>query len=137
MIHKQDYIKLLTELALKSEISIEVKDIANYLNKLTDKASIVSITENQSLKAFIAYYKNDFINKTAFLSMLAVSPEAQGKGLGKQLLETSIKDLKKLNFKLYQLEVLKNNTKAIALYKAHDFVVLKERDNFLFMQKKL
>ena len=138
MILKKDYIVLLEEIRSRTnEDIIRIDNISNYVNKLLDKAKIVTIIEDNSLKAFIAYYNNDLLNNRAFLSMLAVSVEAQRKGLGRQLLKTSVKDLKNSGFKIYHLEVLKLNTKAIALYESFDFMVVEERGDFLYMEKEL
>ena len=112
-------------------------DLDAYVDKIIKHSTIVPYFLLGELKGFISYYNNDEIKKNAFLTMILISKEYQGTGIGKLLLELSIKDLEKKGFKYYSLEVLKNNTSAIAFYTSYGFIQIEDRDQLWLMTKKL
>jgi ribosomal protein S18 acetylase RimI-like enzyme len=73
----------------------------------------------------------------AFLTMLLISKDFQGRGIGKLLLEFSIKDLTKRGFKNYGLEVLKSNENAKRLYERLGFITKETRGELWYMEKTL
>ncbi|WP_062622727.1 GNAT family N-acetyltransferase [Aequorivita aquimaris] len=109
-------------------------DLIEYVDKILKNATILTYQQN-GLKAFIAFYCNDIINYNAYLSLILLDEEVKGKGVGKFLLSTSIKILKKKGFKNYGLEVLKNNDKAIKLYQSSGFEIVNENHLFYKMTK--
>ncbi|MGR6839778.1 N-acetyltransferase family protein [Aliivibrio wodanis] len=64
----------------------------------------------------------------AWVLSLAVSEQAQGKGLGKKLLETAIENAK--DYKRLLLTVCPKNTGAYALYKSYGFYLLEEEQDY-------
>lgn len=113
-------------------------DIHEYINKIEKNSTIISISKNKILRAFIAYYDNDPDCDLAFLTMLAVESSSRKMGYGKSLLEISIKEIEKKGFNRYGLEVNKNNIKAIQFYEKYGFIYLEDRKkDFLYMEKKI
>ncbi|OCH18963.1 MULTISPECIES: GNAT family N-acetyltransferase [unclassified Aliivibrio] len=64
----------------------------------------------------------------AWVLSLAVSKQAQGKGLGKKLLETAIKNAK--GYKRLLLTVCPKNTGAYALYQSYGFYLVEEEQDY-------
>lgn len=134
---KQEMIKLLQAYNSKSEgIHITV-DLNQYVEKLLEKAKIIAIHGDGALRAFLAYYDNDPKKDTAFVSMLLVSKEYQGQGIAKNLMDISFADLKRKGFKRYNLEVLKENSKAVLVYEILGFKIIEEKGDFFVMEKSL
>lgn len=134
---KQELIQILNDHNSKGDGIYIPTDIEKYVEKLLNNATIVPYIENNSIQAFIAYYKNDHLLENSFLTMLLVSKKVQGKGLGRMLLELSIKDVENNGFKKYKLEVLKDNAKAKALYEKYGFVITENRGEIWLMEKTL
>ena len=111
--------------------------IEDYVTKIIHYATIVPYWIGGELKAFIAYYNNDKSKSLAFLTMILIDKDLQGKGLGKLLLEFSMGDLQKNGFKSYGLEVLKDNEKAIQLYTKLGFIKKESREQLWYMEKSL
>lgn len=111
--------------------------IDEYVNKITQFATIIPYWVCGDLKGFIAYYNNDESKELAFLTMILICRDFQGRGIGKLLLEFSIEDLTKNGFKNYGLEVLKTNENAIRLYAKLGFITKESRGKLWYMEKKL
>lgn len=111
--------------------------IEDYVDKIMTYSTIVPYIIQGELKAFISYYNNDLLKRHSYLSMILVSRDFQGKGIGKLLLELSIKDLKRSGFFYYSLEVLKTNYIAIDLYSHYDFYKKEDRGEMWLMEKVL
>lgn len=108
-------------------------DIAQYVNKIYENATIISIVQHKSLYAFIAYYDNDPDKEMAYLTMLIVNQKHQGLGYGKNLIHTAINNLKSQGFKRFKLEVKNDNLPAMNLYKKIGFVVSEVNNTSSYM----
>ena len=134
---KEQLINLISENNSKENgLSINVP-IEQYVNKLVTHSTLIPYYTNGNLKGMISYYNNDETQEHSFLTLLLISKDYQGKGLGKLLLQMSINDLIKKGFKNYSLEVLKSNDKAIKLYEAFGFEKNEDRGELWLMEKKL
>lgn len=133
---KDNIVKLLTKMNDPEKGISRLGVIPAYADRLLKNAAIVTYYEHQELVGFIGYYKNDLITKTAFLSMLVLDEKFQGRGIGKNLLQFSIDDVKKQGFTSYGLEVLKSNSKAIKLYKSLKFEITADRNEVWLMEMK-
>jgi ribosomal-protein-alanine N-acetyltransferase len=133
-IHMIDLLSKLNSLFLGQLISV---DIEGYIEKISEKAVIITIYSCGILQGFIAYYNNDEKKETAYLTMIAIDPDNQGMGYGISLIDLSIKNLKKEGFKKYQLEVLKDNLKAINIYEEFGFTKKEDNGNTVIMEKYL
>lgn len=133
---KEDIVNLLTKMNHPEKGISRLGVISDYVDRLLKNAAIITYYEHQELLGFIGYYKNDLVTKNAFLSMLILDDKFQGLGIGKNLLQFSIDDLKKRGFISYGLEVLKSNDKAINLYKSLKFEIIEDRNEVWFMELK-
>ena len=134
---KHKIYKLLDELNYGTDQKLVSGDLNAYVEKITERSKIVSIQHNNELHGFISYYDNDKTSKIAFLTMLAINKDFQHLGYGLGLLNFSISNLKRLKFKTYCLEVLKDNEIAVSLYKKFGFIVIKEDSIHYYMEKEL
>ena len=111
--------------------------LQQYVEKICMHSTIIPYYVSNEMKGVVSYYNNDSEGEKAFLTLLLIKEDYQGKGLGKFLLEISIKDLKGKGFKYYSLEVLKDNIRAIKLYEAFGFEKNEDRGELWLMEKKL
>jgi len=111
-------------------------NIESYVDRIWKNATIIAINKNRQLQGFIAYYDNDIKKEFAYLTMIAIRKENENSGYGKMLMELSIKEIEKLGFKKYGLEVYHENAKAIRLYEKYGFVEIKRNSESLFMEKR-
>jgi ribosomal protein S18 acetylase RimI-like enzyme len=138
-------------MGLKTEIESLLKQIDNdfvpslstrlvineYAEKIQKNATIFSTHQGGELQAFIAVYCNDRSSLTAFMTILAVAQKHRNSGLASNLIESSIRFLKKLGFKTYRLEVYKSNTSAIKLYEKFNFMKVAETNTSIYLELHL
>jgi ribosomal protein S18 acetylase RimI-like enzyme len=134
---KLQIINLLTKLNNIYDGKLITINIEQYVEKITKKASIIAIYAYGNLQGFIAYYDNDSNKETAYLTMIAIDPDIQGMGYGKNLIKLSFENLKNKGFKKFKLEVLSNNIKAISLYEDLGFAKNQDNGDSIFMEKFL
>ncbi len=73
-------------------------------------------------------YSLEFGGPFVLLDEIFILPEAQGRGLGKQLIDTAVEYCRKNGFGYLRLEVQKKNTRAIEVYSTYGF---RTEDRFL------
>lgn len=129
-----DFIETLNHDLENSLLSV---DIPSYVDKIIKYATIISISKESELKAFIAFYENDKNGETAYLTMIAVCKACWQSGYGKRLLEFSIKEIRNKDYKFYRLEVKEDNFKAIKLYKKYGFISVSVENGVINMEKRL
>jgi ribosomal-protein-alanine N-acetyltransferase len=122
---------------LIESVNSRIGNTDEYVDKISNHSTILPFIEEGRLQGFISYYNNDPDKENAFLTLIAIHPDFQGKGLGKKLLSFSIADLEQKKFKNYSLEVLKDNTIAIALYESFGFKIKEDRDLVWLMNLEL
>lgn len=101
--------------------------------KYSDCATVVAIKNETETMGYAAYYKNDIVNKKAFLSMIVVGRKFQGSGFGQKLLDYVIHDSRKSGMQILSLEVNKSNCTALKFYRKNGFVNEYENDSSFFM----
>lgn len=84
----------------------------------------------RALGVVVGYIGLWCIYPEAHIISVAVDPDFQGRGIGKRLMETSLKWLKDAGFKHVFLEVRVDNTIAINLYKQFGFENVTVRKNY-------
>jgi ribosomal-protein-alanine N-acetyltransferase len=142
MIEQSSYIKPkiydLMNLMINDESGLfEVGDLDSYIDKLIEKACIITIMEQDVLHGFLAYYANDHINKVGFVSMVLTDPSTKRMGYGRRLVEFALKDLTLKGFKKCRTEVNADNTKALNALKRLDFVYVGRNDIYCVFEKQL
>ncbi|RTR05329.1 GNAT family N-acetyltransferase [Halomonas nitroreducens] len=121
----EDDIKLLVknELAARKEDFIAISDVDAYVKKLVSMAEILTHYSRGRMIGCIAYYCNNSQTRTAFLSLIIVSPESRGSGLADVLLDQAIGWARKNQMEALALEVRKGNERALHFYENRGFEV--------------
>jgi ribosomal-protein-alanine N-acetyltransferase len=99
-----------------------VVDLKGYASKIYANADRFEAWQNNELVGLIAAYFNDTVNAAGFITNVSVDSSYSGYGIASALLTRCIDHAKTLHFKCIDLEVNKNNSKAINLYKKFRFV---------------
>ena len=89
--------------------------------KYYENGIVFKVQYKNKIVGFAAFYANDFVNMTAFISMIILKKSFQGKGIGSILLEKIIDRSVYQNMNQLRLEVNNNNFSAIGFYKKHGF----------------
>jgi len=87
----------------------------------------------------IAGFITTFLDKdssTGRIPHLAVSPEYQGKGVGKELLNHTLKYIKQSGMKLMRIEVLSHNKAALAMYTKAGFKKMSKQLHLAMLSDK-
>ena len=79
----------------------------------------ISIDEDESVEKLPYWSEN--LAPGAELSRLAVSPDSQGKGIAKEMINHGMSELKRRGFKSLHFLVNRNNVKALKCYAAFGF----------------
>ncbi len=113
-------------------------NLAQYAAKLSTYGKVWCHYDMGKPVSVIAGYFNDMTSQTAYLSMLAVAKEYQGKKLASSLL-SEFEDYAVQNGMDYvKLEVRKHNTVAQSLYRKFGYETVDEAsETSLYMKKKL
>lgn len=90
---------------------------------------ILMAREGQELRGFSLFELSD-ADSFAHLLKIVVDPNQRQKGIGKKLLEESLKELKALGVKTFFLEVEEENHSAIGLYEKMGFRVIHRKKHF-------
>ena len=105
--------------------------------KFSKYAELFVLSINKKNAGFIAFYANDTKKSIAFLSMIAVLDSYQRLGLGQALLDVALEKSKKRGMQKLQLQVRKDNIKALAFYQKNNFNVFSETEDYYYMAKEL
>lgn len=112
--------------------------IALMSEKFEKYSVFIIIKEMQNVVGFAAFYCNDLLTKRAFLSMIAVNEQYDGKGYGKLLINEVLKICRNKKMNELELEVNKSNIHAIEFYKRNGFSYIeKQTENSYFMSRSL
>ena len=99
-------------------------DIYGLALKFTNRANVIIASENGEVAGFLAYYSNDLVTRSSYISMIVCRARFQGSGLGTRLLQYMIDDCIKRDFYNIKLEVATSNIAAIGFYVKRGFVRL-------------
>lgn len=111
-----------------------IKELSQEFSKF---AQVVSAKYKREIVGFIAFYDNDRIDYSGFLSMLIVKNQFQGYGIGSMLLKLCIEQCKKDGMTTLRLEVNRENERAIHLYEKIGFKEIEKSEDSIFLEKKL
>jgi ribosomal protein S18 acetylase RimI-like enzyme len=134
---KLKIIDLMSQLINDGSGLFELGDLNAYVDKLIEKACLITVIEEDVLKGFLAYYANDYENKVAFLSMLIISPSARRMGYGRRLVEFVFADLTLKGFKKCCTEVKEDNIKALSVCKRLGFSHVGKNGGYVVLEKVL
>lgn len=96
-------------------------DYEEIFSRINAYAVFLGAYENDSVLGYATIYANDTQTRIAFISMIGVVEEAQGKHIGSKLMEKCIFEAQRCGMTRIRLEVLNSNEKAISFYKSWGF----------------
>lgn len=99
----------------------KISSYDDYAKKLSEYANVVICKINQETAGLLVFYSNDIETKTAYISLIGVHQEYQGKKIGKILLEYCINASINCGMEYLKLEVDLDNTRAIRFYVNNGF----------------
>jgi ribosomal protein S18 acetylase RimI-like enzyme len=102
-------------------ISSRVGPLDGHARKLADDGLIYEATRDGVRAGFVAFYANDQVSGTAFLSHLAVKSGYRGAGVGLSLMRRCIDEARREGMKRIRLEVDSANDLAIQFYRSLGF----------------
>ena len=142
MIEQGSYMKSkiydLMNLMINDESGLfEVGNLDGYIDKLIEKACIITIMAQDAIQGFLAYYANDYVNKVGFISMLIIDPTTKRMGYGRRLVEFALKDLALKGFRKCRTEVNAENIRALNALKRLGFTCAGKNDLYLVFEKQL
>ena len=105
--------------------------------KFSENAKVIVCLEDKNVLGFVSYYCNNYEARLAFVSMIIVVGKATGKGVGSKLMEQVCVDAKESGMLGVELEVSKENHRAISFYKKLNFLEKEMRQNSLILSKEL
>lgn len=111
--------------------------ISSLAKKFAKYAQFYYVHISKYICGFCSFYANDVVSREAYLSMIIINHEYQGKGIGSFLLNNCISSCKNEGMASLLLEVNKNNRKAIIFYEKKGFIILSERCNTFLMHLEL
>jgi len=116
----------------------KVDDYGCFAEKLAKYAYVCVVQERKQTCGLLVFYANDDVNKCAYVSLIGVLPQWQGKRVGQQLLDYCFVESSHNGMAKIRLEVDLDNHRAIAFYENHGFVrVTPEMVNSMYMERKL
>lgn len=105
--------------------------------KFAEYGTFISARKEDKIAGFVAFYANDKIKCCGFLSMIIISHQFQGCGIGSGLLRRCIEQCKKSGMTTLRLEVNEKNERAILFYEKNGFKEISKKDTSLFLEKDL
>ncbi len=110
------------------------KKLREFADKYSQNAIVFVAEENKDVLGFIAFYANDLVSHSAFISSIVIKKQYQSKGIGSQLLDKAEEYVRLNNMTSMALEVDKMNEKAIKLYMKKGYVFVDEQTNMMKIQ---
>jgi ribosomal protein S18 acetylase RimI-like enzyme len=109
-------------------------DIEEYSTKLFEKSVTFEAWEGNILIGLVAAYFNDAIKHSGYITTVSLINRYTGSGIASELMDICIKYAKQNNLREINLEVHKDNTKAINLYHKFGFLDYGNKDDFILMK---
>ncbi len=115
---------------IQAEVGLSYWSIDDYIFEVTNYEAIFLVAElEQNVIGFILIRLITTLNICEILNF-GVCQSQQKNGIGKQLLQESVKYLKLININKVELEVREKNTQAINFYLKNNFIPDGVRKNF-------
>ena len=111
-----------------------VPEGSEYLTKLAVSAEVLSHDVHGECLGFIFFYCNDPGKHSSYITLLMVSPDARGLGIGASLVQYVLTLTVQRGFNVCRLEVRKENIAAIKLYKKMGFCEIENRGDKLLLE---
>ncbi len=114
-----------SEADLLSGIRIDEEGLKNIINR--ESTIILKYSEDKKITASVLLEKRD---EALYIGMLTVSPELQGRGVGKELLKTAEAYAKQLRCNKIEMTVISVRHELIAWYERHGYKDTGKRKRF-------
>jgi ribosomal protein S18 acetylase RimI-like enzyme len=95
-------------------------DLNDYSMKLAKKAKNMFLTEENQDVAHVAFYENH-VNKTLFITSIAIKSNSQSKGLGTYLIQAVKNYAKQNHYNSIELEADSRSENLVRFYIKNDF----------------
>lgn len=107
----------------------KVYSYEEYSKKLSTYALCFECKIDGETAGILIFYANDATTNTAYISLIGVLPQWQGKKIGKKLLDYCILIARDKNMVSLKLEVDNDNISAIKFYQKNGFVFCGNKSN--------
>lgn len=111
-----------------------VPEQEEYLEKLADKAELLSHDSLNQCLGFVFFYCNDPSKHSSYITLLMVAQASRKLGIGASLVRYVLTQTADRGFKVCRLEVRKENAAAIKLYETMGFCQLEDRGDRYLME---
>ncbi len=112
-------------------------NIQEYSRKIFGKAVTFEAWADGILAGLVAAYFNDPENRFGYITNVSRMKRYAGLGIASRLMNLCIRYARQRNFKEIRLEVHKDSSAAVSLYRKSGFVDYESKNDFLFMKLKL
>ena len=134
---KQAIIDFLLGVNEEQKFIPEHVNVQQYFDKVFSSAIILPLIEEGKIMGALAFYCNDYINKRAYFTFLAISGTQRKKGLGSYLMKMGLQFVELNGFKTVEAEVYKNNVQSFKMCEKLGFVIKEDKGGFYIMKKDL
>lgn len=112
--------------------------IFNIIEKIYCNGFLIACMYQDKVIGFCAFYANDIVSKTAFITLIATNKDFQNIGLGKLILQKVCEISSQVGMNKIRLEVNNNNVNAIRFYAHNGFNYEKDCSDYSkYMIKKI
>lgn len=112
-------------------------EIDAYIEKIRSRAELITHYIEGECAGFVAFYCNDPLKKSAFVTLVLVSERFRGQGISKNMLKCVLDVCKFREFKECSLEVRSDNYPAVKVYSDLGFIKVEENEGLTVMKVDL
>ncbi len=112
-------------------------NIEEYSKKLFDNSVTFEAWVDNILIGLAAAYFNDAENHSGYITNVSITKDYKESGIASELMNMCIRYAKQYNFKEIKLEVHKDSSTAIHLFKIFGFFDYKNKDDFMLMKLRV
>jgi ribosomal protein S18 acetylase RimI-like enzyme len=116
---------------------IERVDIEEYSRKIFEKSTTFEAWNGNLLTGLLAAYFSKGLDRTVFVTNVSVLADSMGQGIASRLLGNCIEYAIHENYRVINLEVHKENSHAIGLYRKYNFINDGANGDYLKMKMEL
>lgn len=118
------------------KLTDRVVSLELYADKLSRYAENYVMFQDDTEIGFFSFYANDMISKRAYLAIIAIDVQHQGKGNGSRALQFIIDECHTKQMNSLRLEVDKTNENALCFYKRNGFLTVEEASDFSVIMER-
>lgn len=101
----------------------DMSSLREWLIKVSSRGTLISAFDENQLVGLVGFYANDAESKKSFLTVIVVSKEYQGSGVGYKLFREFVRTSLDAGMTQCELNVVKTNERAISFYKRRGLVI--------------